>query len=102
MERSSPGYSLQYDPYLLYPSTSRFPTLGTSHLSVFPHLGLSPLSFLFLFWNLGKITSTFRLNVGTYPPCLCYPHHVYPSVWITWKCRITWDTLDPYLENTDI
>src|SRR5882762_2605918 len=66
-------------------------TLGTSHLSVFTHLGLSPISSLFLFWNLGKITLTFWLNVGTYPPCLCYPHHVYPSARITWKYRITSD-----------
>src|SRR5882762_1767295 len=67
------------------------PTLGTSHLSVFTHLGLSPISSLFLFWNLGQITLTFRLNVGTYPPCHRYPHHAYPSSRITWKPRITSD-----------
>src|SRR5882762_4175055 len=79
---------------------NRFLTLRTSHLSVFTHLGLSPISSLFLFWNLGKITSTFRLNVGTYPPCLRYPHHVYPSARITWKCQITSDTLGPLARTT--
>src|SRR6267378_1483574 len=76
------------------------PTLGTSHLSVFLYLGLSLISPLFLFWNLGQITSTFRLNVGTYPPCLRYPHHAYPSSWITWKYRITSDTLGPLTRTT--
>src|SRR5882762_4270853 len=71
------------------------PTLGTSHLSVFTHLGLSPISSLFLFWNLGQITSTFRLSLVVYPPCLRYPHHAYPSSRITWKYRITLDTLGP-------
>src|SRR5882762_4555251 len=70
-------------------------TLGTSHLSVFTYLGLSPISSLFLFWNLGKITSTFRLSLVVYPPCLRYPHHAYPSTRITWKCRITSDILRP-------
>src|SRR5882757_11319094 len=78
------------------------PTLGTSHLSVFTHLGLSPISSLFLFWNLGKITSTFWLNVGTYPPCLHYPHHAYPSAWITWQYRITPDTLGPLARTMSI
>jgi len=70
MEQFTPGYGLRYGPYLHCPSTSRFPDLGTSIYWSSPHLGLSPISSLFLFWNLGQITSTFRLNVGTYPPCL--------------------------------
>src|SRR5882762_8495354 len=81
---------------------NRFPTLGTSHLLVFTHLGLSPISSLFLFWNLGQITSTFRLKLEAYPPCLCYPHHAYPSMRITWKYRITSDTLGPLARTTSI
>src|SRR5882757_4476424 len=78
------------------------PTLGISHLSVLLYLGLALISSLFLFWNLGQITSTFWLNVGTYPPCLHYPHHAYPSSRITWKYRITSDTLGPLARTTSI
>src|SRR5882762_1617258 len=78
------------------------PTLGTSHLSVLLYLGLFHISPLFLFWNLGQITSTFRLNVGTYPPCLRYPHHAYPSSRITWKYQITPDTPGPLARTTSI
>src|SRR5882762_8465275 len=78
------------------------PTLGTSHLSVLLYLGLSPISSLFLFWNLGQITWTFWLNVGTYPPCLRYPHHAYPSSRITWKCQITSDIPGPLARTTSI
>jgi len=99
---SPPGYGLRYGPSLHCPSTSRFPdpwnlpSIG-SHLSWF-----IPIPPLFLFWNLGQITSTFWLNVGTYPPCLRYPHHAYPSSRITWKCRITSDNPGPLAQTTSI
>jgi len=94
MNGSPPGYGLRYGPMSHCPSTSRFPTLGTPIYWSHPSW-LSPISSLFLFWNLGQITSTFKVKCRTYPPCLRYPHHAYRSSRITWKCQITSDTPGP-------
>jgi len=99
---SPPGYGLWYGPCLHCPSTSRFPDPRN-----LPSIGLSPSWFIphfFLIPVLESRTDNLDIQVkfGGLPSMSSLsPPHV-PLIAITWKYRITSDTLRPLARTTSI